>query len=356
MATSSVVVLSDAHLGEPHSLLELIAFQEAVVRAVAERAGRTLVLLGDTLDLDFGTLVTGIEGRYRHPDRAGLRGLLQALCQRTGISRILYVPGNHDFAVWDWEAMWRHTLRPLHDGGKITGGVLREGCLYDTFLTGLLPGGPAPELTVSFPHCVVTVGGADILCTHGHYLDPRQCGGVSLLELNRLPESERARFLDKLFKASAQYQTVLEAMAIRRSWRAQAHRLYSAATAPLDWLNAWWNSLRGLRGKPLSSKQVPMIEAYLRYVARGTTASAFIFGHTHVPGRRETPIPIYNSGSFVPPRGYQASMLFLYPAQEGAEAEIAWFDASGVVRGEPYGTIRPLAQPSSGVAASRQGD
>jgi predicted phosphodiesterase len=346
MATSSVAVLSDAHLGEPHSLLELTTFQEAVVRAVGERAGRTLVLLGDTLDLDFGTLVTGIEGRHRHPDRAGLRALLGALCQRTGISKILYVPGNHDFAVWEWEAMWRHTLQPLHDGRRIDGSVLREGCLGDTFLTGLLPGGPGPELTVSFPHCIVTVGGADIVCTHGHYLDAWQCGGVSLLELNRLPESARDEFLDKLFKASAQYQTVVEAMAIRRSWRTQSHRIYSALTAPLDWLNAWWGSLRGLRGKPLSSKQAPMIEAYLRYVARGTTASAFIFGHTHVPGRGEAPIPIYNSGSFVPPRGYQSSMLFLYPAAEGAEAEMVWFDANGTVRSEPYGVIHPIV-PSS---------
>ncbi len=346
MAASSVAVLSDAHLGDPHSLLELTAIQEAVIGAVAERSPQALVLLGDTLDLDFGTLVTSIEGRHRHADRAGLRALLVGLCRNTSIGEIRYVAGNHDFVVWDWEAMWQHTLRPLHDGGKLTGDVKRKGCLCDSFLTGLLPADAKPEFTVVFPHCVVTVGGADIVLTHGHYLDAWQCGGMSLLELNRLPESKHEEFLDKLFKASAQYQTVLEAMAARRAWRARSHRIYSAATAPLDWLNSWLSARFGLRGKPLSSKQVPMIEAYLRYVARGTTASAFVFGHTHVPGRRETPVPIYNSGSFVPPLSYQASVLFLHPAQDGAEAEMVWFDAKGGVTSEPYGAITPLSRPS----------
>ena len=327
MPTPSLAVLSDCHLGDERSWLELAAVQQAVTQELASRCrGGTLVLLGDTLDLNFGTLTEAIEGDAKgSPPRLGLRSLLASICSNADPARIVYVPGNHDYPIWDWEARQRNVLTPLSHGQALCGGILSRDVFDDSFLAGVMPAGSQVRFSVAFPDVAVRMGAHRLLLTHGHHLDQVQTGGVPLRKVlkQRCPK----RFLDRLDKASAQYQTFAYALAIRRSTRKQIHRWYFRITSVWDWLHDSYLRARSLRYNPISSGLLRTIQAYAWYVAADPAPSAFVFGHTHMPGgertrpwrgRRWPVFHVFNSGSFVPPRKREASMLVLSVADSGA--------------------------------------
>ena len=326
MPTPSVAVLSDAHLGDEKSWLERAAVQQAVTEQLACRCpGGTLVLLGDTLDLNFGTLTEAIEGDAKaSPPRLGLRSLLASICSNADLARIIYVPGNHDYPIWDWEARQRNVLTPLSHGQALGGGILSRDVFDDSFLAGARPPGSRVRFSMAFPDVTVHMEAHRLLLTHGHHLDQVQTGGVPLRKVvtQRCPK----RFLDRLEKASAQYQTFAYALAIRRSTRKQIHRWYFRITGVLDWLRDSYLRARSLRHNPISSGLLRTIQAYAWYVAEDPAPSAFVFGHTHMPGRGKTrpwrgrrwPVfHVFNSGSFVPPRKREASMLVVSLADSG---------------------------------------
>ena len=333
--SASVAVLSDAHLGDPNSRLEQAAMQSAVVATLQAREAATLVLLGDTLDLDFGTLVTGVEGRLHGDGRlTGLRALLNAICAKTQVQEIVYVPGNHDYAIWNWEATWRNALEPLARGATLTGGVQACGVVEKPFLAGLLPESERGRFTLVYPDYHVKVAGRDILLTHGHYLDRKQTEGIALTDiLKKDCDADRQEFREDVFKASAQYQDVAHALAVGRAWRVDSHRVYGVVTHALDEVCRIYDWLTNMRGKPLAPEDLPAIACYLKYFAAPPVASAFVYGHTHVPGRWDTPngasgvpsTPVYNSGSFIPPDDLNSSMLFLSEEKGALAVDLVGF-------------------------------
>ena len=334
MSDSAVAVISDAHLGEKNSWMERDRVQSAVVAAIAHRTStRTLVLLGDTLDLNFGTLTTAIEGRLEGSGRRpGFRALLDAVCKGTAVDSVVYVPGNHDYMIWDWEAQQRNVLSQLARGNQLCGSLLTSGEFGDPFLAGLVPAGRPVSFTLAYPHYVAGIGEHKVVMTHGHHFERVQCGGVALADIAR--ETDRERFLRKMAIAMAQYQTFAHMLAMRRHSRQDIHRWYWALTRPIDAISDLINAVRGMRGHLPSRGTFEAINLYLRFLAAETKASALVYGHSHrpggwLPGKHPVSVPVYNCGSFVPPRSADASMLFLGPGEKGLGVELVSFSASG---------------------------
>jgi hypothetical protein len=145
-------------------------------------------------------------------------------------------------------------------------------------------------------------------------------------------------FLRDMAIAMAQYQGFVHTLAIRRHSRRQVHRWYWGLTRSFDCVSDLIKTIRGMRGHAPSSKTLNMIDLYLRFLAPDTKAAAFVYGHSHRPGKWLTPgdprkggrrVPVYNCGSFVPPRGMEASMLLLAPGQDGPVVDLISLSASG---------------------------
>jgi len=341
---ASVAVLSDAHLGERNSWLEKQAVQDGVISALNARPTvGTLVLLGDTLDLNLGPLVTGVEGRLRDSGRRpGLRSFLREVCSRTAIGGIVYVVGNHDYAVWDWEATQRNALTPLSRGESLHGAVVMSDTFPDPFLAGLLPDAKRHMLSLAFPHYLATIGTHRVVMTHGHHLDRVQTEGIALTDLPKA--SDPQVFLRNLTIASAQYQTFAHALSIRRRTRAELHRLYWGLAPIYDFLVSAYKASRGLRKHAPSAAVLRAVDVYVHCVAAEPSASAFVFGHTHVPGKWMTkgdanrgwrPVCVYNSGSFVPPRGMDSSLLLLGLEGEQLVGDLVGFTSAGAEKTLP---------------------
>lgn len=341
MPDPSILVLSDAHLGDRHSWLHSPKVQDGVISAIeADESVDTLVFLGDTLDLNYGTMTAAIEGICddAYPGyRPGWRALLEGICARTKVEKIVYVPGNHDYMMWEWQARRQNTLTPLGKGQLLGGEVMSRGVLPDHFLRGVLPEGCQGRLLVRYPDYTAQVGGHRVVLAHGHHLDKRQTEGIALREVADGEDPER--FRRRLELAVAQYQAFAHLISIRRASRRLVRRV-------LGKVGAWLAILSSFRGHKPSTETLSNIRIYLQYLAEVPDASAFVFGHTHepggwnrrgAPGRFESCPPVYNCGSFVPPRRERASMLLLSPSGDGPTVDLIRFERSG-----EYAKARPI--------------
>ncbi len=86
---SGIAVASDLHLGDPNSYLAKPEGIRAFVEAIGEV--EQIILLGDVLDLSIASF--GEAWKAAKP-------FFDALHNCT--KRILYVPGNHDFSLWQY--------------------------------------------------------------------------------------------------------------------------------------------------------------------------------------------------------------------------------------------------------------
>jgi len=339
---SAVAVLSDAHFGDRSSWLETPSVHAGVVDLLKQRSDvSVLVLLGDTLDLNFGSLTTAIEGRLRGTmRRPGFRAFMAAVCQSTSVRKIIYIPGNHDYMIWDWEARQRNVLEPLGAGHPLSGTMLQGGMFSDPFLAGVLPEGHRENMMIVFPHLVLKLSENRVVLTHGHVLDRIQNGGVKLASI--ADTADRRVFFRRLSIASAQYQMFAHTIAVRRSTRRGTHTWYHRITGLHDRLSELRERIFGLRNKAPSQKILRDIGLYVTHVVGLSDAHAFVFGHTHLAGvwtcvpsmLNASPMKVYNCGSFLPPGNRNASMLILTNTKGNLIGEIIAFSRSGTWDGQ----------------------
>ncbi len=135
-----------------------------------------IFLLGDILDLQLATWSQAIEGRILDgPAKrtVGFRYFLNFLIRETNAKLITYIPGNHDYKIFDYHSIDRHLILPLKHGKKLSGKVSFFRNFTPSFLQGLLESTDA-QFRVIYPHHILRVSGARILLTHGHYFDSSQ--------------------------------------------------------------------------------------------------------------------------------------------------------------------------------------
>jgi predicted phosphodiesterase len=366
-----LVVLSDMHFGTPQSSINDAALRRALVAHLAAQAPwREVVLTGDLLDANLSTLTSALEGRG---DRlCGFRGFLeeldlamrrahpgQGLAELAG--RWVYVPGNHDYKIWDLLASKVACEDVLARGdamGSVETPVLSHRWEGEAaFFAGLFRRfGAADRVIVTYPDHQVTFGAPDrlMVLTHGHYLDPSQTRGNALPANlgGDLDQAALRRERRRIGRETAQYQAIASAISYTEETRRLAaelvgpdglvDKLRKLAAGLATWLLGWVFSSRGaLRGQALSPRLLASVEVYVeRFRAYAPVPRWFVFGHTHRQGLDRTPrlgIEVFNAGSCYPDGGLPITFLEVAAGPDAPAVRLMCVDRAGRVGPSPAG-------------------
>lgn len=315
------VVMSDLHFGDPSCSLRM----EQVcigVRDFLEKLGKIdgLVLAGDILDANISSLSGTIYGSERHevckdwPTQPGFKRWLDHLSEgKLDVNKITYIPGNHDYKVWDLLSTQRAFIEPLSRGDKPEGLPLQEGVFPDEkikdsepFIRGVVPESMKKSFEVRYPDCEFDLGPKRVLVTHGHYLDEKQTLLKNLRKLIADSDGVKAA-VREFFKYTAQYQAVANAISFTKNWRNNIDWLHKNISGIFDAIDI----VGKLRGSKIDQETLEAIEAYLHYFRGNKKPDVFIFGHTHEHGYSNTDkidpenkiieknIEVWNTGSFI---------------------------------------------------------
>jgi predicted phosphodiesterase len=195
-----LAVVSDLHLGAPSSRLVLCkeepfrigedydAFKDAV-----GKGNDYLILLGDVFDLS----VAGFDTVYK-----AAKVFFRKVREDRLADQVIYVPGNHDFSVWNLLAQQINVIKQVEDGDPVRTSLAKTGVLKEAPVGKENPltlwdahpdpetkrfGGlfldhlacddpPTPDtclpFNVAFPNLYfVPENGCTVLMTHGHFFE-----------------------------------------------------------------------------------------------------------------------------------------------------------------------------------------
>ena len=296
------LVLSDLHFGDSRCTLHSMRTAHALVDRLKEyRPLEEIFLLGDILDLQLATWSQAIEGRILNHGPAkravGFRYFLNFLLQQTGAHTVTYVPGNHDYKIFDYHSIDRHLILPLKSGKKLSGRVSFFRKFAPSFLQGLIDGNSA-QFRVIYPHHTIRASRWRILLTHGHYFDPSQSFYQEITRAFRDAASrpDIPRLRKQFFKRASSYQNTVSGLSIEPKFRSIFNSIYQPVTS-------FKQSLQHRKRKGLITPAMRRnIEAYLAFCCRGKVQGV-IFGHTHNPGKaafHDGPLQFaWNAGTFL---------------------------------------------------------
>ncbi len=335
------LVLSDVHFGTPESAMNDVRLRAALNEYMASRAPwEEIVFSGDLLDINLSTLTLAIEGgRMEGPDaplfgfRKFLEELDRAMRRRSrgaGLEELarrwIYLPGNHDYKIWDMlssKVACEDVLASGQPMGSVPTPLMSHKWAGDeAFVAGIFrPYGVADRVVVAYPNHEVSFGAGreTLVVAHGHYLDPTQTGFNNLSD--HLPAGAAAPAIEyarrHVFIETAQYQTAANAVSFTRFWRDLANAVVGPDSPGnkvkkllggiAGWLLKLFSPIEGMRGNRLSPSLLANIECYLeRFCGYAKPPRWFVFGHTHRQdgGRTERlGVEVYNAGSFYVDRG-----------------------------------------------------
>src|SRR5437867_2570537 len=136
--TFYTLVLSDLHFGDTRCTLHQMRTAEALVEILKAYCPlREIILLGDILDLQLANWAQAIEGMILPPNgrrTVGFRHFLNYLLEKTGARNIIYIPGNHDYRIFDYHSIDKHLIDPLRSGRKLSGKIAFFRSFSDSFL------------------------------------------------------------------------------------------------------------------------------------------------------------------------------------------------------------------------------
>lgn len=147
------LVISDTHFGA-WTGRDLLAEELFLERLAPALDGiDELIFLGDLFDFLFGSVDDAVDSAD---------GLLRLIAERMGGGRLVFLAGNHDHHLV-------HRDEESRLEAKLAAGEAPQGApgpaFFRAFLERRLPG---VEIEIAYP----TYRFGDVLCTHGHYLDP----------------------------------------------------------------------------------------------------------------------------------------------------------------------------------------
>jgi len=315
-ATTYTLVVTDLHFGDTRCTLHSMRTAEALVaRLSAFSPLKEVVLLGDILDLQLANWAQAVEGMIlAGPAKrtAGFRFFINFLLRETGARSVLYVPGNHDYRIFDYHSVERYLLHPLRNGKKLSGKVAFFRTFPESFLQGLLTV-PDAKIQVVYPHHTIRVNGERIILTHGHFFDPTQAfnheigkifaGSVSL------SREQIVKLRHNYFRRVSLYQNLVSGISMRRDLRDWFSSLYQPVTA-------WKQKFQHRSRKQfLTGEMKRSIENYVKFCCRPGRVQGVIFGHTHRPGfatLQNGPVQhVWNCGSFLRESGHSPLGSFI---------------------------------------------
>lgn len=307
---------------------------------VSQAPWKEIVFLGDLLDANLSTLTKAIEGgisggaamtlcgfrQFIKELDAGMREQSQGKQLKDLAEKWIYVPGNHDYKIWDILSS-RLVCEDVLSAGRSMGWVPTPLMRYqwqgdDSFFAGIFrPYATQDHVSVEYPNHEVYFGQEceRMVMTHGHYLDRAQTRWSDLADrfLNAKTSEEVHEARRSAFIETAQYQTVANAVSFTKGWRG----IINLLVGPDAVGNKFWKLCNQFgsrvlsvffpaeerKGRQLSAKQLLNLGCYLKQFCQSAEEPRwFIFGHTHHQGREATSMlhaDVYNAGSCYWDRG-----------------------------------------------------
>ncbi len=317
------IIFSDLHFGDPQCSLSNPSVATGL-RSFLWNLGpvEDLILAGDILDANISSLTRAIEGKKGSdtwPKQIGLRRWLAHLFEdgKFDVKHIVYVPGNHDYIIWNILSTNEVFAEPISQGKIPTNLPLTEGTFLQPFIRGVAPENVRDRFCVLYPDHEFDLAGRAVLVTHGHYLDEQQTLFKNLDELIRKEKGDKKKAIRKFFIGTAQYQAVANAVSYLRDTREFVEKAYKGISSIFD-------AIGKLRNKPIDVKMLKAIEMYLYYF-RSRQPDVFIFGHTHEAGLTSTKvlgadkgkrlipkdIEVWNDGTFLYSKSKQVAGTFV---------------------------------------------
>ncbi|MGD0921756.1 MAG: metallophosphoesterase [Terriglobia bacterium] len=320
---AKTVIFSDLHFGDPSCSLsnQKVALG---LRSFLWGLGQVkeLILAGDLLDANISSLTRAIEGKKGSgswPRQIGFRYWLSHLFaeDKFEVERIVYIPGNHDYIIWNILSTNKAFVDPISQGNTPTNLPLTEGTFLQPFIRGVAPEKMRERFLVSYPDHEFELSGRSVLVTHGHYLDETQTLFRNLGALIRKEDGNKRKAIRKFFIGTAQYQAVANAVSYLKDTREFVEKAYKSISSIFD-------AIGKLRNKPIDVNMLKAIEMYLHYF-REKEPDVFIFGHTHEAGHSNTVafgrekakrligkvIDVWNDGSFIKSRSTGQAGTFI---------------------------------------------
>jgi len=308
--STEAIVFSDLHFGDPRSLLHNGQQLEKLLSIAGKhRPIRRIVLLGDILDLQIGNWSLAIEGMplgtggRRSP---GFRRFLNDLVARVEAKHVHFVPGNHDYRVFDYLSVDRYLIARLATGKRLHGKLSFYRHFRRPFLRGILTSGQA-SFEATYPHLELRLGEHRLVLGHGHYLDASQGLGIDVHRAFRgvNPKDTKAstEARQNFFRRVGLYQSIVDGGAVNYQVR---QGVYRRAVGALHAVGKLGDLTRGkARGRPIDRGLKQNILTYVRFCCRGRKVDGFVFGHTHRAGEARIPQPplpplhVWNCGTFL---------------------------------------------------------
>jgi UDP-2,3-diacylglucosamine pyrophosphatase LpxH len=335
------LVFSDLHFGDPLCSLRREPVAKGLrqfLRGLAQVD--ELILAGDILDANISSLTLAIEGEQGTGAwlrKIGFRNWLAYLFQGSEFNagKIVYIPGNHDYIIWNILATERNFVQPISQGQRPASLPLMQGTFPDAFISGVAPPGLRNRFWVVYPDYEFKSSGRKVLVTHGHYLDHQQTLFKDLQELITKEGSE-AKAVRKFFIATAQYQAVANAVSYMKEMRGFVDLIHKVLGKILNKIDI----IGKLRDQPINKRMVRAIEMYLTYFSK-KQPDVFIFGHTHRAGHSSAHaflrksqerllnrnIEIWNDGCFIEnPEENRAGSFILLDDASGTQEAITLFE------------------------------
>ena len=336
------VIFSDLHFGDDQCSLSNQKVAQGL-RNYLRELGQIdeLILAGDILDANISTLTTAIEGRGKGiwPKKLGFRKWLSYLLEgeRFNPKKIIYIPGNHDYVIWDLLSTKKAFIEPIAKGEIPENLPLMEYIFKKPFLQGIAPKHIRSKFIVKYPDHEFLLSKRKVLVTHGHYLDESQSLFKSLSELIKKENGNVKAAVRKFFIMTAQYQAVANSVSFMKNTRTTVDKIHKG-------VSSFFDSFGKLRNKPINEDTVKAIEMYLSYF-RNASPDIFIFGHTHKSAclyntkfenkKRliKKKFEIWNIGSFIMPKQSKQAGTFIVTDDAAQNTiQICKINRSGIVQ------------------------
>lgn len=321
------VIFSDIHFGDRQCSLSSQSVALGL-RSFLWELGTIdeLILAGDILDANISSLTTAIEGKKNSgpwPKQLGFRQWLSHLFEDSNfdVARIVYIPGNHDYIIWNILSTNEAFVVPISEGKAPISLPLMQGTFSKPFIGGTAPARIRDRFQVIYPEYEFALAGRQVLVTHGHYLDEQQTLFKHLEELIRIEHGNRQEAIRKFFIGTAQYQVLANAVSFMKASRTFVEKAYKGVSAVFDAINV----LGRLRDQPIDTNLLKAVEGYLYYFRGKEAPDVFVFGHTHNSGHASTStlsqskgkrlinktIDVWNTGCFLGSRSTRPAGTFI---------------------------------------------
>lgn len=311
-----IAVISDSHLGDRRSTLKNHNVVKKLIKELNQgKKIDELILLGDILDLAFSPFQDVIRQAREFFERIS----------SLDIGKIIYIPGNHDYHIWLLHIEKRDVIEPIgNEGLPQLPNYISQFSDKESFFSEVLPDDLEEKFVIRYPNYEFENNGIRYVFHHGHqlygpcvlFMGPGEAlrEGKSLNDLlianspilefiyYHLERSEEMR--DKLFAAWEKYGSPgAFIVIINELLDALAPKLARCLISKMEKLWMWvvTKKVKKDRGTEIG-EIVKNIRDYIKVCGwQYQKPLRFIFGHSHVPGRKEIAdnLIVVNCGSWL---------------------------------------------------------